>query len=167
MLNVLAKSVVTVASKLRRSLKRRAWLVLIGGMLAGSAAFAGTGVYVNGVELNAEQMALVYQSTGQLPAPGHYLVQKGCVAHLESGQVYCPQAAQGGGYGYNGGLGNPWFHRSTDSSGDYSVGGDGSGCIYTPHWSTCDPADAPESQKHMLPGDPSTDAPVPQKLKAH
>jgi hypothetical protein len=132
-------------------------LVLIGGMLAGSAAFAGTGVYVNGVELNAQQVALVYQSTGQLPAPGHYLVQNRCVAHLESGQVYCPQAAQGGGYsygggvgggysygggvgggyGYNGGPGNSWFHRGSDYSGGYSVGGDGSGCIYTPNWSNC------------------------------
>jgi hypothetical protein len=135
-------------SKLRKSLKRRALLVLIGGMLAGSAAFAGTGVYVNGVELDAQQVALAYQSTGQLPAPGHYLVQNGCVAHLESGQVYCPQTAQGGGdysygggigggYGYTGGPGDPWFHRSSDYSGGYSVGGDGSGCIYTPDWSNC------------------------------
>jgi len=134
-------------SKLRRSLRRRAFLVLIGGMLAGSAALAGTGVYVNGVELNAQQVALVHQSTGQLPAPGHYLVLNGCVAHLESGQVYCPQAAQGGGYsyggrvgggyGYNGGAGNPWFHRGSDYSGGYSVGSDGSGCIYTPNWSNC------------------------------
>lgn len=135
-------------SKLRKSLKRRALLVLIGGMLAGSAAFAGTGVYVNGVELNAQQVALVYQSTGQLPALGHYLVQNGCVAHLESGQVYCPQTAQGGGdysygggvggsYGYSGGPGGAWFHKNGDYAGGYSVGGDGSGCIYTPDWSNC------------------------------
>lgn len=136
-------------SKLRR-LKRIRWLVLIGGMLAGSAAFAsheGTGVYVNGVELMPQQIASIQQSLGQAPAPGHYLVQNGCVAHLESGQVVCPQAAQGGGYsygggvgggyGYNNGPGGSWFHRGSDYFGGYSVGGDGSGCIYTPNWSNC------------------------------
>lgn len=136
-------------SRLRR-LRRITWLVLLGGMLAGSAAFAdhgGTGVYVNGVELTAQQIALIQQSLGQAPAPGHYLVQNGCVAHLESGQVHCPQAAQGGGYSYGGGVGGgyghnngpggSWFHRGSDYSGGYSVGGDGSGCIYMPNWSNC------------------------------
>ncbi len=133
-----------------RGFKRITWLVLIGGMLGGSAAFAshtGTRVYVNGVELTAQEIALIEQSLGEAPAPGHYLVQNGCVAHLQSGEVVCPQTAQGGGYsygggvgggyGYNGGAGNPWFHRGSDYSGGYSVGGDGSGCIYTPNWSNC------------------------------
>ena len=133
-----------------RGLKKVAWLGLITGMLVGPTAFAnhgGTGVYVNGVELMPQQIALIQHSTGQTPAPGHYLVQNGCVAHLESGQVYCPQTAQGGGYsyggsagggyGYNNGAGGSWFHRSSDYAGGYSVGGDGSGCIYTPNWSNC------------------------------
>lgn len=131
-------------------LERVALLGLMTTMLAVPVAFAnhtGTGVYVNGVELTAQQIALIQQSLGQKPAPGHYLVQNGCVAHLESGQVACPQAAQGGGYSYGGGVGGgygdnngpggSWFHRGSDYSGGYSVGGDGSGCIYTPNWSNC------------------------------
>lgn len=132
-----------------RGWKKAVFVGLIGGTLAVGTAFAaGTGVYVNGLELSPPQLTLIYQSTGQVPARGHYLVQNGCVAHLESGQVYCPQATQngggyshnggvGGGYGYNGGPGEPWFHRGSDYSGGYSVGGDGSGCIYTPNWSNC------------------------------
>ncbi len=131
-------------------LKRTRWLVLIGGMLGGSAAFAnhgGTGVYANGVELTAQQIAVIQHSFGQAPAPGHYLMQNGCIAHLDSGQVVCPQAAPGGGYSYGGGIGGgyghnngpggSWFHRGSAYSGGYSVGGDGSGCIYTPNWSNC------------------------------
>lgn len=34
-------------------------------------------------------------------------------------------------------IGGPWFHRGSDAAGGYSVGGDGSGCIYTPNWSNC------------------------------
>ena len=131
-------------------LSKVALLGVMTGMLAVPVAFAnhtGTGVYVNGVELTAQQIALIQQSTGQVPVPGHYIVQNGCVAHLESGQVQCPQAAQsggysygggiGGGYGHNNGPGGSWFHRGSDYSGGYSVGGDGSGCIYTPNWSNC------------------------------
>jgi hypothetical protein len=121
-------------------------LLLLGAMLVIPCAFAGdTGVYVNGVELNAQQLAMVYRATGQMPAPGHYVVQNGCVAHFESGQVVCRQAPQNGsyyggvgrGYGYSGGAGQPWFYRGSDYSGGYSVGGDGSGCVYTADWSNC------------------------------
>lgn len=118
--------------------------VALAGMIIGLLtvpAFAGTGVYVNGVELSPQQIALVYQRTGQVPLPGHYLIQNACVVHLESGQVACAQAqpgygGTGGGYGDND-PGEPWFHRGSDYSGGYSVGGDGSGCIYTPNWSNC------------------------------
>jgi hypothetical protein len=123
--------------------------VVLGAALPASAN--GTGVYVNGVELTLEQVSILYQSTGQIPAPGHYLFQDGCVAHVESGQVVCavpPGAPElggadddgdgiGGGYAEDGGEGDPWFSRGSDYSGGYSVGGDGSGCIYTPDWSNC------------------------------
>jgi hypothetical protein len=118
--------------------------------LFATAAYAnppGTGVFVNGVELSQLQVAALYQMTGQIPARGHYLVANGCIAHLESGQVGCPQGAQrgyeygggapGAGYGYYAGQGGAWFHRGSDASGGYSVGGDGNGCVYTPDWSNC------------------------------
>ncbi|MCI0653615.1 MAG: hypothetical protein L0Y39_03945 [Methylococcaceae bacterium] len=41
-----------------------------------------------------------------------------------------------GGYGYRNNDGS-WYHQNGDYSGGYSVGGDGSGCIYTPDWSNC------------------------------
>ena len=116
---------------------------------AALANHTGTGVYVNGVELTAQQIAYLYHSTGQIPQPGNYVVRNGCVTHLESGQVSCSHGAQpgygggyggggyGSGYGYNSGEGSPWFYRGSDASGGYSVGGDGSGCIYTPDWSNC------------------------------
>jgi hypothetical protein len=111
----------------------------------------GTGVFVNGMELSTQQVAALYRMTGEVPAAGHYLVWNGCIAHVESGQSTCSQpASQGGyeyggrtsgglsgGYGYNGGQGGQWFHRGSDAAGGYSVGGDGSGCIYTPNWSNC------------------------------
>jgi hypothetical protein len=115
-----------------------------------TAAYANppmTGVFVNGVELSQQQVVAFYRMTGRVPARGHYLVANGCIAHLESGQVACPRAAQGGyvhggrspgaGYGYSGGQGGSWFHRGSEASGGYSVGGDGNGCIYTPNWSNC------------------------------
>jgi hypothetical protein len=115
-----------------------------------TAAYAnppGTGVFINGVELSQMQVAALYRMTGQIPARGHYLVANGCFAHLESGQVGCPRAVQGGyeyggrspgaGYGYYGGQGGAWFHRGSEASGGYSVGGDGNGCVYTPNWSNC------------------------------
>ncbi len=135
------------------------------------AAPAATGIFINGVELNPQQIAMLYQTTGVILPPGHYLVQGGCVSHLENGQTQC--AAQpgqqgdsaydysgegygsegyadyggangsgdgtysyGGGYGYSNGDGT-WFNRGSDYSGGYSVGGDSSGCIYTPNWSNC------------------------------
>lgn len=121
--------------------------------LLATSAYAnppGTKVFVNGTELTRVQLAALYQTTGIMPTRGHYIVWNGCIAHVESGQVACPQAAQGayeyggrsagglaGGYGYNGGQGGQWFHRGSQASGGYSVGGDGSGCIYTPNWSNC------------------------------
>ncbi len=122
-------------------LKRVALAGMIIGLLT-VPAFAGTGVYVNGVELTSQQIALVYRATGQVPMPGHYLIQNGCVAHLESGQVACAQTQPsyggvGSGYGYHDGPGGSWFQRGSDYSGGYSVGGDGAGCIYTPDWSNC------------------------------
>jgi len=126
-------------------------LIAVG--LFATAAYAnpsGTGVFVNGAELTRMQIAALYNMTGQVPARGHYLVWNGCIKHVESGQVACSQAARqgyeyggrtsgglGGGYGYNGGQGGQWFHRGSDAAGGYSVGGDGSGCIYTPNWSNC------------------------------
>ena len=117
---------------------------------AAYASPANTGVFVNGEELTQRQLVALYRTTGLVPLPGHYVVWNGCIAHLESGQVACPQAAQAGheyggrasggasgGYGYYGGRGGQWFHRGSDASGGYSVGGDGSGCIYTPDWSNC------------------------------
>lgn len=131
-------------------LKLLAVAAFIAVALFATAAYANptrTGVYVNGVELSTLQVAGVYRMTGQVPARGHYLVWNGCIKHVESGQVACSQAPQrgyeyggrsvGGGYGYNGGQGGQWFHRGSDASGGYSVGGDGSGCIYTPNWSNC------------------------------
>lgn len=41
-----------------------------------------------------------------------------------------------GGYGYQNNDGS-WYHQNGGYSGGYSVGGDGSGCIYTPDWSNC------------------------------
>lgn len=126
---------------------------LIAVSLLATAAYAnpsGTGVFVNGAELTRPQLAAVYRTTGLMLAQGHYIVWNGCVAHVESGQVACPQPTQGnheyggrtsggldGGYGYNGGQGGQWFHRGSEASGGYSVGGDGSGCIDTPNWSNC------------------------------
>lgn len=123
---------------------------LIAVALLATAAYAspaGTGVFVNGVELSSLQVAALYRVTGQVPARGHYLVANGCIAHVESGQIACPQAAQGGyeyggrgpgaGYGYSGSPGGSWFYRGSEASGGYSVGGDGSGCVYTPDWSNC------------------------------
>ena len=131
-------------------LKLLAIAAVLAVSLFATAAFAesgGMGVFVNGVELTRLQVNALYQITGQVPAPGHYLVGNGCIAHVESGQMACPQAARqgmeygggspGAGYGYNGGAGGPWFHRGSQASGGYSVGGDGSGCIYTPNWSNC------------------------------
>lgn len=122
---------------------------LIAVALFATAAYAspaGSGVFVNGEELTRRQLAALYRTTGLAPSPGHYIVWNGCIAHLESGQVGCPQAAQGG-YEYGGrlsggasggyGQGGHWFHRGSDASGGYPVGGDGSGCIYTPDWSNC------------------------------
>jgi len=87
------------------------------------AAPAATGIFVNGVELNPQQIAMLYQTTGVILPPGHYLVQGGCVSHLESGQTQCaPQPGQnaGGAYGYSGnGYGS-------DGYADYG-GADGSG----------------------------------------
>ncbi len=126
---------------------------LIAVSLLATAAYArspGMGVYVNGVELSRQEVVALYRMTGQVPARGHYLVGNGCIKHLESGQVACSQQAGrgyeyggrssgglSGGYGYNGGQGGQWFHRGSDAAGGYSVGGDGSGCIYTPNWSNC------------------------------
>jgi len=133
-----------------RGFRRLAFVAAMGVVLGASlpASADGTGVYVNGVELTLEQVALIYQSTGQVPALGHYLFQNGCIAHVESGEIVCagpPGAATGieaaGGYdedeGGGGGYGDSWFERGSDYSGGYSVGGDGSGCIYTPDWSNC------------------------------
>ncbi|NJN39594.1 MAG: hypothetical protein HC807_00220 [Gammaproteobacteria bacterium] len=124
--------------------------------LLATSAYAnppGTGIFVNGSEMTRPQLAALYQSTGLIPARGHYIVWNGCIAHVESGEVVCPQAAQrhgevheyggrtsgglSGGYGYNGGQGGQWFHRGSQASGGYSVGGDANGCIYTPNWSNC------------------------------
>ena len=127
--------------------------------LLATSAYANpqsTGVFVNGSEMTRPQLVALYHSTGLTPARGHYIVWNGCIAHVESGQVACPQAAQtaqapqggyeyggrtsgglSGGYGYNGGQGGQSFHRGSDASGGYSVGSDGTGCIYTPNWSNC------------------------------
>jgi len=121
--------------------------------LLATAAYAnptGTGVFLNGAVLSRPQLVALYRLTGQVPARGHYLMGNGCIKHLESGQMACSQSAQPGyeyggrssgglsqRYGYNGGQGGAWFHRGSDASGGYSVGGDGSGCIYTPNWSNC------------------------------
>ena len=155
------------------------------------AASASTGIFINGVELDQQQVANLYLNTGVSLLPGHYLIEDGCVSHLESGQTQCaPQPDEyadgareyggdvhgddsegyayggeaydyggetysyggevynqgnetygygggvGGGYGYSNGDGS-WFHRGSDYSGGYSVGGDSNGCIYTPDWSNC------------------------------
>ncbi len=126
---------------------------LIAVALFTTAAYAGspgTGVFVNGAELSRPQLVALYRMTGQVPARGHYLVGGGCIQHVESGQVACSQSAQQGygyggrssggsgqAYGYNAGQGGAWHYRGSDASGGYSVGGDGSGCIYTPNWSNC------------------------------
>ncbi|MCL4799632.1 MAG: hypothetical protein KJ025_08605 [Burkholderiales bacterium] len=131
----------------------------IAGFLAAPAALAGhtgTGVFVNGVELSRAEVAALYRISGQMPARGRYVVWNGCIRHVETGRTACSRAAPGGsayggrasggfggGYGYadgagrHGGSGGPWFHRGSDAAGGYSVGGDGSGCIYTPNWSNC------------------------------
>jgi hypothetical protein len=139
--------------------KKKVLCTLVASLLFATTAFAGSatsGIHVNGVELSAQQIAMLRQATGVSLPPGHYLVQNGCVSHLESGQVQCapPQPRYGGGvdgygggsygygggsggYGYNNGSGGSWFQRGSDYSGGYSVGGDASGCIYTPDWSNC------------------------------
>ena len=145
-----------------------------------AAGPANTGIYINGMELSPQQMEILRQTTGVSLPPGHYLVQNGCIAHLESGEVNCAAPSDrypggnaydygyggdvydygsdgfaaggdvydygsnayhyggsaGSGYGYDDGSGT-WFQRGSDYSGGYSVGGDGSGCIYTPDWSNC------------------------------
>ena len=137
-----------------------AGLLLSPVLLAGQAT---SGIFINGVELSPQQMAMLYQTMGISLPPGHYLVQGGCVAHLESGQTQCaPQAQQygeglsqyggevygdgSGNYSYGGGAGGgygsgnddgSWFQRGSDYSGGYSVGSDSNGCIYTPDWSNC------------------------------
>jgi hypothetical protein len=119
---------------------------LIAVALFTTAAYArspGTGVFVNGAELSKPQLVALYRMTGQVPVRGHYLVGSGCIKHLESGQVACAQPAPRGygyagqAYSYSGGQGGAWHYRGSDASGGYSVGGDGSGCIYTPNWSNC------------------------------
>lgn len=103
-----------------------------------SGAAAG-GVYVNGAQLSPQQVEMLWQSTGVLLPPGHYVVQNGCVAHLESGQVQCArQAGQysggdaygyGGGYAYGGdvyGYGNEAYSYGGGAGGGYGYN-DGSG----------------------------------------
>ena len=154
---------------------------IIAGLLFAPTIVAGpaaTGIYINGMELGPQQTEILRQTTGVSLPPGHYLVQNGCIAHLESGEVSCAAppdqypggnaygyagdvygygsegyaaggdvydygnnayrygGSAGGGYGYDDGTG-AWYHRGSDYSGGYSVGGDGSGCIYTPDWSNC------------------------------
>jgi hypothetical protein len=84
------------------------------------AETAASGIFINGVELDQQQVAMLYQTTGVSLLPGHYLIQDGCVSHLESGQSQCaPQANQydDGANEYSGGV----YGDGTDG---YAYGGD-------------------------------------------
>lgn len=51
-------------------------------------AFAGTGVFVNGIELNRAQWLQAMRHTGQIPVPGHYWydARTGAWGPIRSGQ---------------------------------------------------------------------------------
>ena len=67
---------------------------VVAGLLTASAVSANGAngdVFINGNQLTPQQIALLEQATGVALQPGHYLVQNGCVAHLESGNTQCAQ----------------------------------------------------------------------------
>lgn len=107
----------------RRTRRTTALSVFTASLLFAPALFAAsapTGIFINGVELDQQQVALLYQSTGVSLLPGHYLVQGGCVSHLESGQTQCapqPNEYGDGAYEYSGDV-------YGDGSDGYAYGGE-------------------------------------------
>ena len=78
-------------------------LLGLAASLLANPAYSGntptTGIFINGSELTPQQVLILRQTAGLNLPPGHYLVQDGCVLHVESGLSNCAPPAQAGMYG--------------------------------------------------------------------